>query len=78
VASKRVVEPFQLDQRVPAVVLGDARKHPLDANLEGVEDLTEVHSGEPAAHVGVLGEHQPDRQPVPGRGGDEAGEPARA
>jgi hypothetical protein len=45
------------------------------ADPEGVEHGPEVHAGEPAPHVGLLREDHPDRHPVLGRRGDEAGQP---
>jgi hypothetical protein len=71
----RVVEPLQLDQGVSPVAFGDPGKGSLDPDPERLDDRSEVHPGQPAPDIRVLGEHKPDRQPIPGRGGDEAGEP---
>src|SRR5918993_4125434 len=75
IAAVRVVEALQLEEGVPAVALGDPREAPAHVDLERVDDISEMHPGEPATDVGMLREHQPDRQAVPCRGGDEAGEP---
>jgi hypothetical protein len=77
-AAMRVAEALQLEKGIPAVPFGDSGKAPADVDLEGVDDGTEVHPGEPAPDVGMLREHQRDRQPVRGRRGDEAGEPREA
>ena len=70
----RVVEPLQLDQGVSPVALGDSEGS-LDPDPERLDDRSEVHPGQPAPDVGGLREHEPDRQPVLGGGGDDAGEP---
>jgi hypothetical protein len=74
-AALRIAEALQLEKGIAAVPFGDPGKAPADVDREGVDDGAEVHPGEPAPDVGMLREHQLDRQPVPGRGGDEAGKP---
>jgi hypothetical protein len=70
----RVPEPLQLDQGVSPVVLDNPRELALDLNPEGVEHVPEVHPGEPAPDVELLGEHHPDGETIPVRRGDEAGQ----
>jgi hypothetical protein len=49
------------DGVLASVALGDPRKASLHTDRKAVDDIAQMHPGEPAADVGMLREHQPDR-----------------